>query len=83
MAECLVDPVLIDMVEQYLWAQGEQMMLDCLTLCTQDFVRLVEESGGLHWDSFLEGRIPKHWIDVLKPGILASTTRLTPTRWGA
>ena len=57
MAECLVDPVLVDMVEQYLWAQGEKTMVNCLTLHTPEFVRLAEESDGLHWDSFLEGRI--------------------------
>ena len=83
MAEPLVDPVLIVVVEQYLWAQGERTMLDCLTLHTPDFVRLTEESDGLHWDSFLEGSISKCWLDIMKLGLLASKTRLTPTRWGA
>ena len=82
-AETLVDPVLINMVGQYLWAQGERTMLDYLTLHTQDCVRLDEESDGLHWDSFLEGRISKLWLDIMKPGLLVSTTRLTPMSWGA
>ena len=83
MAECLINPVLIDMVEQYLCAQGEQTMIDCLTLHTPDFVRLTKESDGLHWDSFLEGRISKRWLDIMKPGLLSSTTRPIPMRWGA
>ena len=71
MANTLVDPMLINMVEQYLWAQGEQTMLDCRTLHTPNFVRLAEESDGLHWDSFMEGRISKRWLDIMKPGLLA------------
>ena len=81
MAGSLVNPVLIDMVEQYLCAQGERTMLNCLTLHTPNLVRRAEESDGLHWDSFLEERISKRWLDIMKPGLLASTTRLTPTRW--
>ena len=57
-------------------------MIDCLTLHTPEVVRLTEESDGLHWDSFLEGSISKRWLDIMKPGLLASTTRLTLTRWG-
>ena len=58
-------------------------MLGCLTLHTPEFILLTEESDSLHWDSFLEGRLSTRWLDIMKPVFLASTTRLTPTKWGA
>ena len=56
MAETLVDPVLIDMLEQYLLVPGERTVLDCLMLHIPEFVRLAEESDGLHWGLFSRGK---------------------------
>ena len=57
MADTHVDPVLVQMVRDYLLAQGSKSMVDCLSLEDDEYRLLAEDTDKLRWDCFLEGRI--------------------------
>ena len=82
MADTHVDPVLIDMIEEYLFAQGTKQMIDCLQVQDTNFEVLAKVTDRLGWDCLLEGRVSKVWLEVVSPMLHESGTYLSPTRWG-
>ena len=82
MVDTGVDVVLVDMIEEYLLAQGEKTMTECLRLGNADYELLAECSDRLRWDSLLEGRISSLWIQIMKPVLLDSRLYLSPRKWG-
>ena len=82
MTETRVDPILVDMVEEYLRGQGSSTMVEGLSLHQEDYVRLAMETDRLGWDSFVEGRIASRWIEIMKPVLAGERKYLTPKRWG-
>ncbi len=53
MTETHVDPVLIDMVEEYLLTFGKKTMLECLRPDNDKYFALAEATDRLQWDCFL------------------------------
>ena len=74
--------ILIDMIEEYLFAQGTKQMIDCLQGPDTNFEVLAEVTDRLGWDCLLEGRVSKVWLEVVSPMLHESGTYLSPTRWG-
>jgi len=82
MTETHVDPILVDMVHEYLLSFGEKSMVECLRLEVDEYQRLAEATDLLQWDCFLEGRISPLWISLMKPVLIESGLRLPPEKWG-
>ena len=82
MAETHMDPILIEMVEEYLLAQGTKQMIDCLHVRHTNFELVAKVSDRLRWDCLLEGRISTIWLEVVKPLLAESGSYLSPIRWG-
>ena len=78
------DPVLIDMVQEYLIAQSSKTMEDCLHIELTEYVELARATDLLCWDSFVEGRLSPLWLDIMKPVLLRNKSRLhmSPRKWG-
>ena len=82
MADTQIDPVLVQMVREYLLAQGSKTMQECLAIENEEYSTLAEVTDKLRWDCFLEGRIASQWIEVVTPQLKSSNLYLTPTKWG-
>lgn len=83
MIETAVDSFLVDMVEEYLLAQGMKTMSECLHCDNTDYQLLAEVCDKLTWDSFVEGRISTLWLEIMKPQLMDATyVYLSPTKWG-
>ena len=57
-------------------------MRSCLSMDNPDYIELAEVTDKLRWDCFLEGRIAKTWIEVMKPALAELSLYLTPERLG-
>ena len=77
-----VDVILVDMIEEYLLAQGEKTMSECLRYSTEAYASLAGSTDRLRWDSLLEGRISSEWLLIMKPALLSSGRYLSPRQWG-
>ena len=84
MYDTFVDPVLIDMVKEYLHAQGSTSMESCLAMHSMDYIALARASDDLRWDSFVERRISHLWLSIMKPTLLEHKQSLymSPQPWG-
>ena len=82
MTETHVDPILIDMVHEYLLSFGEKSMVECLRLDVEEYRSLAEATDRLQWDCFLEGRISPLWVSIMKPVLIQSGLCLPPEKWG-
>jgi hypothetical protein len=54
-------------IEAFLLSRGEKTMVDCLHGNSNDLHYVAECSDCLGWDSFVEGRITTHWLEVVAP----------------
>ena len=75
------DPLMVDMIETYLLAQDTKTMLECLEYPDDDLELLARSQDRLGWDSFVEGRISKVFLEVMKPVLLEAGTYLSVERW--
>ncbi len=82
MVDTGVDIVLVDMIGEYLLAQSNKSMSECLCYSNTDYELLAEYSDRLRWDSLLEGHISSLWIQIMKPALLNSRQYLSPRKWG-
>ena len=64
MMDTNIHPVLADMVEEYLYGQGEINMSEYLALYQEDCVALAVETDLLRRGGFVDGRITGRWIDI-------------------
>ena len=48
------DPELMDMLDEYLWAQGEKQMVDCIS-DTSKYMDVSFTQDKLGWDNLLSG----------------------------
>ena len=82
MATSGMDLVLVEMVATYLLAQGSKAMIDCLSVKGIGYDSVAEATDRLRWDSFVEGRIAKEWLVVVKPMLLDCGSSLPVESWG-
>ena len=82
MADTHIDPLLVQMVREYLLAQGSKSMVDCLSIEDDEYQLLAEDTDRLRWDCFLEGRIAARWISVVKLQLKTNNIYLSPSQWG-
>ena len=57
MNDTRVDPVLVDMVEDFLLARGQLPMMECLSIQTREYVNLTRVCDRIGYDGLVEGRI--------------------------
>ena len=60
------DPELMDIVEEYLLAQGRKRFVDCIHTEESPYNLLARIQDRLGWDSFVEGRISVLFRDTMK-----------------
>ena len=77
-----VDPVLVDMVEDFLLAQGKRPMMECLSVQTSEYVNLAQVCDRIGYDGLVEGRIASKWLEIVRPMLKEAGLRLSPQRWG-
>lgn len=82
MTDTYADQYLISMVEEYLLAQGSKTMLECVPIYDNDLELVAHITDRLGWDSFVEGRLGKVWIELMRPVLIASPLRMTVVTWG-
>ena len=82
LGDTMADPAMIDMIKTYLLAQGTKTMSECLPITSTDLELLAASQDKLGWDSFLEGRISKLFLQVMKSLLLESRRYLSTERWG-
>jgi len=70
------------MVREYLFAQGQKQMIDCLSLDDDEYQKLAVETDHLRWDCFLEGRISAQWIKIITTHLKTASLFITPKTWG-
>ena len=56
------DPELIDMLDDYLWAQGRKQMVDCIS-DTSKYITLASTHDNLGWDNLLTRRMCTLFLD--------------------
>ena len=81
LVEAHADPELVDLVDEYMTAQGERSMFDCLQSAHSKFAVLASVQDRLGWDSFVEGRISKMWLDTMAPFFAQSGIK-SADKWG-
>jgi hypothetical protein len=69
-------------VEMHLLARGEAKMSSCVHGANVNLVTLSVQTNRLGWDSFLEGRLPSHWLTVAAPLLRQRSHYLLPPVWG-
>ena len=56
MTDMRVDPVLVDMVEDFLLSQGQRPMVECLSIQTPEYVNLAGVCDRIGYNGLVEGR---------------------------
>ncbi len=69
-------------VEEYLLGRRRVTMESCLYGTYNNMSVVSMMSDRLGWDSFLEGRISKHWLVVVLPLLPHRPLQLLPESWG-
>jgi len=54
MTETMADPLMVDMIQEYLLVQGSKKMVNCLHTPDADLGRIVKVQYELGWGSFVE-----------------------------
>ena len=75
------DIELLDLVETYLLAQGTCTMESCLSQPHSSYKSLARMQDRLGWDCFVEGRISKAFLQIMKP-CLREVGRRSVDQWG-
>ena len=75
------DLELLDLIETYLLAQGAKTLVDCLADHDSSYTSLAIVQDRLGWDCFVEGRICKLFLQVMKP-CLREVGRRSVDQWG-
>jgi len=78
----MCDPLMIDMVREYVLGQGSKQMIDCIHTPSPELELLVEVQDQLGWHHFVEGRISKVFLEVMQPILLESYLFISAERWG-
>ena len=78
MADTRVDPVLIDMVEDFLLAQGQRPMMECPSVQTREYVNLARVCDRIGYVGLVEGRIASKWLEIVRPMLKEAGLRLSP-----
>ena len=81
LVEAHADPELVNLVDEYMTAQGKRSMADCLRSAHSKFADLAAVKDRLDWDSFVEGRISKIWLDTMTPFFAQSGIK-SAGKWG-
>ena len=76
-----VEPALVSMVREYLLAQDTKSMSQCLRGGSNILAAAAASQDKLGWDCFIEGRITKVFLEVVKPTLSKRRSRITPERW--
>ena len=71
----------LDLIETYLLAQGARTLVDCLVDQDSCYKSLAIVQYRLGWDCFVEGRICKLFLQVMKPCI-REVGRRSVEQWG-
>ena len=78
MTDTGVDVVLVDMIEEYLFAHDKETMSECLRFSNEEYKSLADSTDCLQWDSLLESCVSNNWTRIMKPVLLASGCFLSP-----
>ena len=65
MSSITTDMSLINMVEEYLLAQGGETMAECVLVSTPSYQVLAEVHDKLGWQKFVAGRVCKMYLQVV------------------
>ena len=82
MTDTRVDTVLVDMVEDFLFAQGQRPMVECLSIQTPEYVNLAGVCDRIGYSRLVEGRIASMSLKGIRPMLKEVGLRLSPQRWG-
>jgi hypothetical protein len=80
--ETLGEHSVVATIKTYLLSQGDVLMADCIHGTSQDLIEAAAKLDRLGWDSLLEGRISKQWLEVESPFLRGSNKFLLPPSWG-
>ena len=61
------DPELLNMLDEYMSAQGTKTLLSCISSNHSKYMLLAEVQDRLGWDNFVEGRSSTLWLDTIAP----------------
>ena len=70
--EAQPDLALLDILSEYLSAQGSKTMTEYVHNRHSPFRLLSEVQNRLGWDNFIEGRISTLWLEVMTPFLVQS-----------
>ncbi len=73
---------LLATVKAYLLAREEITIASCVHENNINLAMVAKLSNRLGWDSFVEGRISKHWLMVATPLLWRHQQYLLPFAWG-
>ena len=72
-----MDPLLVEAVEEYILTQDSKSWRECIRSENNTYQVLAGVQYRLHWDSFLEGRISKVWLKIMRPVLLEAGNRMS------
>ena len=82
MTDTRVDPVLVNMVEDFLLAQGQRPIMECLSVQTPKYVNLAGVCDRIGYGGLVEGIIASMWLEVVRSILKEAGLRLSPQQWG-
>ena len=82
MTDTRVDPVLVDMVEDFLLTQGQLLMMECLSIQIPLYVNLAGVCDRIGCDGLTEGRIASMWLEGVRPMLEEAGLRRSSQQWG-
>lgn len=74
------DAALIDMIEEYLLAQGEKLMVECSP--PPRYLLLAKTHDRLGWDNFLEGRFSVLYLEEYRKELPPGKSPYSVESWG-
>ena len=81
MATTHVNIHLQQMIYKYLMAQSKRTMISCTHTTSPLLQTLATVQDRLGWDNFVEGRIRKLFVEVVRVNLDSIQSRLTPEKW--
>ena len=82
MSETGIDPVIVNMVKNFLLIQAQHSMVECLELKVPKYVRLAKVCNRIRYAGLVEGRIPKMWLEIVRLTLKESGQQISTQQWG-
>ena len=77
-----IDPAFVDVVDNFLLAQGHHSMMECLGIQMPKYVCLAKVCDRIRYAGLVEERIEKMWLEIVRPVLKELGGQMSPQQWG-